>query len=152
MSRDYEDLFESAGPLEISFECDAGGTEPKKAHPDDAGFDLAAPEDVCLEHMTVNILDTRIRVLIPSGFCGLVLPRSSLSTQGIACLTGVIDAGYTGSVKITLLNFGQTACFKKGARLAQLVILPLPEIRLIPGRVSEVKTERGGGGFGSSGR
>lgn len=152
MSRDYEDAMNSAAPLDVTFQLDPGAVEPRKAHGDDAGYDLATPCTLCIESGTINVLDTHIRVLIPPGYCGLVLPRSSLSARGIACLTGVIDAGYTGTLKITFFNFGKETEFKKGERVAQLVILPLTSVNLIPGKVTGKETARGEGGFGSTGK
>lgn len=151
MSRDYEDAMNSAAPLDVTFQLDPGAIEPEKAHRDDAGFDLAAPADFCLDASTINLMDTHVHVLIPPGFVGLVLPRSSVSWRGTLCVTGVIDAGYTGSIKVNFYSF-LSAKFKRGDRIAQLVILPLTSVNLIPGKVTDKETDRGEGGFGSTGK
>lgn len=90
--------------------------------------------------------------LIPDGYVGLVLPRSSFNcAAGVGTATGVIDAGYTGSISVVLSSKSDLKIYA-GSRIAQLVIVPLPEIRLVEGDVMAHKSERGCGGFGSSGR
>lgn len=135
----------------IVYQLDAGAYRPTKAHPSDAGYDLYAREDVELAADKTFKVDTGVHVLIPEGFVGLVLPRSSFSSMGVATATGVIDAGYTGSISVVLVSKFDLKIFA-GNRIAQLVIVPLPEIRLVEGDVMAHKSERGCGGFGSSGR
>ena len=135
----------------IVYQLDAGAYKPTKAHPSDAGYDLYAREDVELSADKTFKIDTGVHVLIPEGFVGLVLPRSSFSCMGVATPTGVIDAGYTGSISVVLVSKFDLKVFA-GNRIAQLVIVPLPEIRLVEGDVMAHKSERGCGGFGSSGR
>ena len=94
--------------------------------------------------------DTGVHVLIPEGYVGLVLPRSSYNCAGVATPTGVIDAGYTGSISVVLITKFDLKIFK-GNRIAQLVIVPLPAVHLIEGDVTGVKSKRGLGGFGSLG-
>lgn len=89
-------------------------------------------------------------MLIPDGFVGLLCPRSSFNVKGIGTPIGVVDAGYTGSIRVVLEPFNVTKIFK-GNRIAQLVILPLPQIKMIEGKVIGVDTHRGDGGFGSTG-
>ena len=134
----------------IVYQLDAGAFKPTKAHPSDAGYDLYAREDVELAADKTFKVDTGVHVLIPEGFVGLVLPRSSFNCMGVATPTGVIDAGYTGSISVVLVSKFDLKIFA-GNRIAQLVIVPLPEIRLIEGDVMAHKSERGCGGFGSSG-
>lgn len=147
--------------MQIQFTLDKGAFKPTKAHATDAGFDLYAKEDQLLG-MNVSKIDLGVHILIPAGYVGLVLPRSSMSAKGVICATGVIDAGYSGSIKICLrcqkwfLNTdldldNDTLKVYAGERIAQIVIVPLPEIELQ--EVSELpKTDRGSNGFGSSGR
>lgn len=136
--------------MQISYELEQGAYSPAKAHDSDAGFDLSCRCDLTLEPMQSNIIDTGVHVLIPEGYVGLVCPRSSMSSKGIVTAIGVIDAGYTGSIKVVLIPQHEIKIFK-GNRVAQLVILPLPLIELIPGKVAGTKTERRANGFGSSG-
>lgn len=136
---------------------------PHKAHQDDAGLDLYIQDDVYAKdadftHMTLTV-DTGVCVKIPEGYCGLVCPRSGLAMQGIAPILGVVDAGYTGTIKITIPVGGQLlnnpvdplhVLFSRGDRVAQLVVVPIAQTVCIP--VTEFdETERGENGFGSTG-
>lgn len=134
----------------IKYELDEGACAPMRAHDSDAGFDLACKEDLVLEPNVANTIDTGVHVLIPEGYVGLLCPRSSFNVKGIGTPIGVVDAGYTGSIRVVLEPFNVTKIFK-GNRIAQLVILPLPNIKMIEGKVIGVDTHRGDGGFGSTG-
>lgn len=136
--------------MQIKYELDEGACAPMRAHNSDAGFDLACKEDQILEPKVANVIDTGVHVLIPEGYVGLVCPRSSFNVKGIGTPIGVVDAGYTGSIRVVLEPFNVTKIFK-GNRIAQLVILPLPNIKMIEGKVIGVDTHRGDGGFGSTG-
>nr|DAH35698.1 MAG TPA: dUTPase [Caudoviricetes sp.] len=136
--------------MQIKYELDEGAYTPMRAHDADAGFDLACKEDQVLEPNVANTIDTGVHVLIPEGFVGLLCPRSSFNVKGIGTPIGVVDAGYTGSIRVVLEPFNVTKIFK-GNRIAQLVILPLPNIKMIEGKVIGVDTHRGDGGFGSTG-
>lgn len=134
----------------INYELDEGAYKPMRAHDTDAGFDLLCQEDQMLEANKPNTIDTGVHVLIPEGFVGLLCPRSSFNVKGIGTPIGVVDAGYTGSIRIVLEPFNVTKIFK-GNRIAQLVILPLPQIKMVEGKVIGVDTHRCDGGFGSTG-
>ena len=136
--------------MQINYELDEGAYKPMRAHDSDAGFDLFAREDVALSPDKTFKVDTGVHILIPEGYVGLVLPRSSYSCAGVATPTGVIDAGYTGSISVILVSKYDLRIFK-GNRIAQLVIVPIPDVHLTEGDVTGVKSERGLGGFGSSG-
>ena len=136
--------------MQINYELDEGAYKPMRAHDSDAGFDLFAREDVALSPDKTFKVDTGVHVLIPEGYVGLVLPRSSYICAGAATPTGVIDAGYTGSISVVLVSKYDLRIFK-GNRIAQLVIVPLPDVHLVEGDVTGVKSERGLGGFGSTG-
>ena len=137
--------------MDLIFQLDKGAYKPLKAHQNDAGFDLFSPKEIVIEANSVNKINTGVHVLIPDGYVGLVLPRSSFNCAGVATPTGVIDAGYTGSISVVLSSKSDLKIYA-GNRIAQLVIVPLPEIRLVEGDVMAHKSERGCGGFGSSGR
>ena len=136
--------------MDLIFQLDKGAYKPLKAHQNDAGFDLSCREDQVLESNVANTIDTGVHILIPEGYVGLVCPRSSFNVKGISTPIGVVDAGYTGSIRVVLEPFNLTKIFK-GNRIAQLVILPLPQFNLIEGNVTKLNTERGCNGFGSSG-
>jgi dUTP pyrophosphatase len=129
---------------------------PSRAYDGDAGLDLHAVEPVTLSPGDRASVSTGIAVEIPAGQAGLVLPRSGLAARhGIALVNapGLIDAGYRGEVRVLLLNTDRHNAFtiKPGERIAQLVLvrIELPEIA----EVHELAlTERGSGGFGSSGQ
>ena len=134
-------------------EAAAGGFLPARAHGDDAGFDLAIPHALHVAPGHRVTVDFRIRVLVPRGFAGLILPRSSLTAEGIDVLPGVIDAGYTGFIKATVANrTRKDASLVASQRIAQLVVLPLPLFKVVRGAVRDADTERGTQGFGSTGR
>lgn len=135
----------------IKYELDEGACIPMRAPNTDAGFDLSCKEDQVLEPNVANTIDTGVHVLIPEGYVGLLCPRSSFNVKGIGTPIGVVDAGYTGSVKVVLEPFNVTKIFK-GNRIAMLVILPLPQIKMVEGKVIGVDTHRGDGGFGSTGK
>lgn len=136
--------------MQIKYELDEGAYAPMRAHDSDAGFDLSCMEDQVLEPNVANTIDTGVHVLIPEGFVGLLCPRSSFNVKGIGTPIGVVDAGYTGSISVVLIAKFDLKIFK-GNRIAQLVIVPLPDVHLIEGDVTGVKSKRGLGGFGSSG-
>lgn len=147
--------------MQIQFTLNKGAYKPTKAHDTDAGFDLYAKEDQLLG-MNVSKINFGVHILIPAGYVGLVLPRSSMSNKGVIISTGVIDAGFTGSICVnarcqnwhfnSYLNLdNETLRVYAGERIAQIVIVPLPEIELQ--EVNELpQTERGSNGFGSSGK
>lgn len=137
--------------MQIIYELDHNAYSPVRAHDNDAGFDLMCKEDQILEPNKANNIDTGVHVLIPEGFVGLLCPRSSFNIKGIGTPIGVVDAGYTGSIRVVLEPFNVTKVFK-GNKIAQLVILPLPKIVMVEGKVIGVKTDRGDRGFGSSGK
>ena len=134
----------------IKYELDEGACAPMRTHDSDAGFDLACKEDQILEPKVTNVIDTGVHILIPEGYVGLVCPRSSFNIKGIGTPIGVVDAGYTDSIRVVLEPFNLTKIFR-GNRVAQLVILPLPQLKLVPGEVIGAKTERSANGFGSTG-
>ena len=136
--------------MDLIFQLDKGAYKPLKVHKADAGFDLFTPQEFVLKANSTKIIDTGVHIAIPQGFVGLVLGRSSMSQKGVLTHIGVIDADYLGAIKI-MLSSENEAVFYQGNKIAQLVILPLPQFNLIEGDVTKLKTERGCNGFGSSG-
>ena len=127
---------------------------PARAYAGDAGLDLSACERVELPPGERALVSTGIAVAIPEGFAGFVQPRSGLASRcGVTIVNspGLIDAGYRGEVKIVLLNtdLERTFVAEPGERIAQLVVLPVPEVEVV--EVEELPTtQRGVRGFGSS--
>lgn len=127
---------------------------PAYARPGDAGLDLHAAHDLTLEPGARALVGTGLAVAIPPGFAGLVLPRSGLArAQGVTVLNapGLVDAGYRGELKVLLVNHGGgPVTLRRGERVAQLVIQRVESAELI--EVAELPpSERGEGGFGSTG-
>jgi len=134
---------------------DARAVLPTRAYPGDAGLDLYAVEERVLEPGQRASIGTGVSVEIPDGQAGLVLPRSGLAaSHGIALVNapGLIDSGYRGELRVLLLNTDRDQVFAvtAGDRIAQLVL-----VRVETPAVEEVDelagSERGAGGFGSSG-
>jgi len=129
-------------------------TIPERAYAGDAGLDLAACERVELGPGQRATVGTGLAVAIPDGHAGFVQPRSGLAARhGITIVNspGLVDAGYRGEVQIVLLNTDASEGFtiEPGMRIAQLVVLALPELELL--EVDELPvSERGARGFGSS--
>jgi dUTP pyrophosphatase len=128
---------------------------PTRAHRGDAGLDLHALDGVALAPGERARVRTGIAVEIPDGQAGMVLPRSGLAARhGIALVNapGLIDAGYRGELQVLLLNTDRRQPFElePGDRIAQLVIVDVRTPAAI--EVEELTdSDRGGGGFGSSG-
>jgi dUTP pyrophosphatase len=127
---------------------------PSGAYAGDAGLDLAACERVELGPGERAVVPTGIAVAIPPGYAGFVQPRSGLAARhGIAIVNspGLIDSGYRGEVQVVLLNTDPAERFvaEAGERIAQLVVLAVPAVEVVP--VDELpESERGARGFGSS--
>jgi dUTP pyrophosphatase len=128
---------------------------PERAHPGDAGFDLRSIEDVEVGPGERALVRTGLAVAIPDGYAGLVLPRSGLASKHgltLANAPGLIDAGYRGELICSVVNLDRDQSVKivRGDRIAQLVVVAVPELR--PTWVDELPTSnRGEGGFGSTG-
>jgi dUTP pyrophosphatase len=127
---------------------------PARAYADDAGLDLAACARVELAPGERALVPTGLAVAIPAGYAGFVQPRSGLAAKhGITIVNspGLVDAGYRGELLVNLQNTDPAAPFVvvPGMRIAQLVVLPVPELELV--EVDELPgSERGVRGFGSS--
>jgi len=127
---------------------------PQRAYAGDAGLDLASCERVELAPGERAVVHTGLAVAIPDGYAGFVQPRSGLAMRhGIALVNspGLVDSGYRGEIKVVLLNTDGQAPFvvEPGMRVAQLVVLRVPEVELV--EVDDLpESERGVRGFGSS--
>jgi dUTP pyrophosphatase len=130
---------------------------PARTRPGDAAYDLRCTEGFSLwprEHTTVP---TGVAIALPAGVAGLVTPRSGLADRhGITIVNapGLVDPGYRGELRVTLLNTGEAPyAARAGDRIAQLVLVPFvaPDVRVVDG-LDDGPDARGALGFGSSGR
>src|SRR5215813_4282446 len=143
------------GRMDIeALRLDGGLPLPVHARPGDAGLDLRASESARLEPGERRLVPTGLAVAIPPGHAGLVLPRSGLAMQkGVTVLNapGLIDSGYRGELKVLLINHGAaTVDIARGERIAQLVVQAVAHVQLVEiDRLPD--SERGTGGFGSTG-
>ncbi len=134
---------------------DAGVPLPAYARAGDAGLDLCAAHDVTLGPGARALVGTGLAIALPPGCAGFVVPRSGLALRhGISILNtpGLIDAGYRGEVKVLLVNHdpAATVTLRRGERIAQLVVQRVEQAELV--LVAELpSSERGAGGFGSTG-
>lgn len=131
-----------------------GARLPWRAHPSDGGADLHSAEEVLIPAGERREVGTGIALAIPEGYAGFVQPRSGLAFRcGIMVVNspGLIDAHYRGEVRVCLFNSaGEAFLVSPGDRIAQLVVQPVetPAFRAVDGLD---ETQRGGGGFGSTG-
>lgn len=129
---------------------------PEKAHDGDAGYDLLSTEEVDLRFGEVVAVPTGVAVAIPDGYCGFILPRSSMGKRGIVIPNspGLIDSGYRGEIKVLLLNLTkENYRVRIDNKIAQLVIVKYENANAIEVPKLPVSQDgRGVGGFGSSGK
>lgn len=133
---------------------------PTKAHATDAGYDLYA-HNLMRDNQANLVYTTGVAMEIPQGYVGLVFPRSSISRKDLILTNcvGVIDSGYRGEIsfKFKRVNFAEQQEdlleneYIKDERIGQIIIMPYPEIEFV--EVEELSdSERGDGGYGSSGK
>ncbi len=128
---------------------------PAHSHEGDAGVDLYTSIDFSLEVGERRLVPTGVAIAIPQNYVGLVCPRSGMAAKhGISVVNspGVVDSGYRGELKVALINHGaEPIDFKRGDRISQLLVVPVTVQEFT--EVAELPpTERGEGGFGSTGR
>jgi dUTP pyrophosphatase len=127
---------------------------PDYAHPHDAGLDLYAAVDIAIEPGEAETIPTGIAVELPSGTEAQVRPRSGLARKHAVTVLnspGTIDEGYRGEIGVVLINHGRTAFrVERGMRIAQLVVQSRLEVEVVESETLS-PTDRGAGGFGSTG-
>lgn len=131
---------------------DSGAKMPTRGHPWDAGLDLYAKESGYIRVNNSNTFDTGVHVQIPEGYVGFVKSRSGMMCNHGITTDGTIDAHYTGPIRVCLFNRGGNKYYvHAGDKIAQLVIVKceFPDLELVD-HLEE--TDRGDGGFGSTGR
>ena len=139
--------------LDLRVVVGPGGTLPDYGSASAAGADLRASEALVIPPGGRAAVPTGLRLEIPPGHVGLVWPRSGLAVRhGIDTLAGVIDSDYRGEVKVVLVNHGdEPFAIAPGDRVAQLLVQPVERVRF-QAADDVAETERGSGGFGSTGR
>jgi dUTP pyrophosphatase len=135
---------------------DVNARIPTKAHDDDGGFDLYAPESHFIEPNGSVVINTGVHVELPPNTAGLLVSKSGLNIRhGITSGNGLIDVGYTGSIRVKLYNRKSSGYMvNKGDKISQLVIVKLfpvgnKDLEVVDKLES---TERGANGFGSTGK
>ena len=127
---------------------------PAYAHPGDAGMDIRSVDDLEIAPGARALVHTGLVMVLPPGWEAQVRPRSGLALKhGVTVLNtpGTIDAGYRGEVGVILANLGDAPfAVKKGDRIAQVVVAPVTTAAIEETDVVD-DTDRGGGGFGSTG-
>ena len=127
---------------------------PRKAHDDDAAFDLRSRVDIIIPSGKIMLVPTGVFMELPVSYEAQVRPRSGLALKhGITVLNtpGTIDAGYRGEVGVILINAGENDfTIARGDRIAQMVIQQLTDVQLVSAEALS-ETARGAGGFGSTG-
>ena len=141
---------EDKGPDKLKAAVEVGAVVPRRAHKNDAGIDLCATKSGWIFPKSRKVFGTGFHASIPAGFVGLLTSKSGMMQKGITS-RGTIDSGYTGEIRAVLFNHGwKFIRIKKNQKITQLVLLPIitPELELVDGLED---TERGNGGFGSTG-
>ena len=131
---------------------DSGAFKPEFAHKTDAGADLRSPICATVPARGSVVIDTGVHVEIPEGYVGMLKSKSGLNVKHDLIGTGTIDSGYSGSIRVKLYNLGDTDYqILRGDKIIQMVILPCAYCEFT--QVDKfAETERGNGGFGSTGR
>jgi dUTP pyrophosphatase len=131
-----------------------GARVPTRATAGSAAWDLYAARSASIPAGEIHSVSTGVKVEIPQGFFGLVRPRSGLAKRGLPlCSSGVVDPDYRGELRVVLINHSDQLQFvNQGDRVAQLLFVPLPEVVILEvGEEDLSETDRGQGGFGSTG-
>lgn len=128
-----------------------GAALPYRATSGSAGLDLFVAEESWLDRGVPTKVPTGIAVEIPEGYCGQIITRSSIALENVVISTTLIDSDYRGELFITATNRSELDFpIPKGKRIAQLVILPCPAVKVVRATILS-DTSRGAGGYGSTG-
>jgi dUTP pyrophosphatase len=136
----------------MKIKLDAGAFIPVRAHDTDAGADLRSPIDAMVPARGSCVIDTGVHIQLPHGYVGMLKSKSGLNVKYGITSEGVIDEGYTGAIKVKLYNNSdEYHAIERGDKITQLVIVPCEYVRFEA--VDELDdSERGDGGFGSTGK
>ena len=129
-----------------------GAIMPTRGTDGAAGYDHYATKDVTINCFQITLVSTGVSMAIPAGHYGRVAPRSGLTVKhGVMVGAGVIDSDFRGEIKVALATLNGVYEFKKGDRIAQIIIEPVVTPELV--QVNSLDdSERGNGGFGSTGK
>lgn len=143
----------------IRVKLDSNAFPPISAHDADAGYDIRTPIDFVIPDGGCAVIDTGVHIEIPRGYVGFLKSKSGLNVRNHLTGEGVIDSGYTCSVVVKLYSHRRRLfmkkspgkIFRRGDKIIQLVLLPIvkPDIQIVD---ELTPTERGDGGFGSTGK
>ena len=131
---------------------DSGAFEPTRAHKTDAGLDLRSPICIKVPAKGSAVIDTGVHVELPVGTAGFLKSKSGLNVNHDITSDGVIDVGFTGTIKVKLYNHGtKTYQILRGDKITQLVVV---ECHFLDVEIVDTleETDRGNKGFGSTGR
>ena len=136
----------------MKIKLDRGAFVPVRAHDTDAGADLRSPVVTMVPARGSRVIDTGVHIQLPHGFVGMLKSKSGLNVKHGITSDGVIDEGYTGPIKVKLYNHGdEPYAIERGDKITQLVILPCEYVDF--DLVDDLEdSERGGDGFGSTGK
>lgn len=140
------------GNKKMKIKLDDGAKMPTRAHENDAGLDLYARETQIVPAKESAVFDTGVHIELPAGTVGMLKSKSGLNVIYGLTSEGVIDVGYNGAIRVKLYNnSGYDYTVNAGDKISQLVIMPIltPPLELVE---SLDDTERGAGGFGSTGK
>ena len=148
-----KNLLNYARKKAMRIKLDAGAKIPTKAHLTDAGFDIYSREKQIVPAKECAVFDTGVHIELPPNTVGMLKSKSGLNVKHGIVSEGVIDVGYTGSIKVKLYNHsGYDYTVESGDKITQLVILQLADVGALE-LVDELgETDRGNNGFGSSGK
>lgn len=125
---------------------------PVRAHRTDAGLDLRSPNEITIKAGESVVIDTGVHVQLPAGTAGLMVSKSGLNIRHGILSTGLIDEGYTGSIRVKLYNHsGEDYVVQEGDKISQMIVIPVirDSLELVDALDD---SDRGDKGFGSSGR
>ncbi len=132
---------------------DNGAHKIERAHKTDAGIDLKSMENKLVPAKSSAIFDTGVHVELPEGTCGVLMSKSGLNVNYGITSTGLIDEGYTGSIKVKLYNNSNDDYWvNDGDKITQLVVMPVLYADVEEVDEINLDTDRGDNGFGSSGK
>lgn len=138
--------------MNYKVKLDQDALMPTSAHEADAGYDILTPVDFIIGAGESIVIDTGVHIAVPKGYVGMIKSKSGLNVKYGIISEGVVDSGFTGAIKVKLYNLSDSAHgFLRGDKITQIVFIPHDKPELI--EVSRLDdTERGDGGFGSTGR
>lgn len=136
----------------MKIKLDKGAFVPVRAHGTDAGADLRSPIETYVTAMGSRVIDTGVHIQLPHGYVGMLKSKSGLNVKHGITSELVIDEGYTGPIKVKLYNHSEKDyVIERGDKITQLVIVPCEYVDFeVVDRLDD--SERGGDGYGSTGK